>query len=70
MPQLFPSLLVYWVHQEELGIWLGLRLNSLEHLNGPDFVLLARQIMRSDQWEHPLPNKYIEGPVLPPPRLF
>jgi hypothetical protein len=69
MPQLFPSLLVYWVHKE-FGIWLGLQLNSLEHLNGPDFMLLAGQIMRSDQWERPLPNKYIEGPVLPPPMPF
>jgi hypothetical protein len=69
MPQLFPSLLVYWVHKE-LGIWLGLQLNSLEHLNGPDFMLLARQIMRSDQWERPLPNKYIETPVQPPPMPF
>jgi hypothetical protein len=39
-PQLFSSLLVYWVHKE-LGVWLVLQLNSLEDLNGPDFMFLA-----------------------------
>jgi hypothetical protein len=68
-PQLFPSLLVSWVHKE-LGIWLGLQLKSLEHLNGPGFNLLACQIMRSNQWERPLLNKYIQVPVLPAPPSF
>jgi hypothetical protein len=48
MPQLLPTLLIYWV-RKELGIWLNLQLNSADHLvEGPDFMLLARQIMRSD----------------------
>jgi hypothetical protein len=65
MPQLLPTLLIYWV-RKELGIWLNLQLNSADHLvEGPDFMLLARQIMRSDKWEQPLPNKYVNAPVLP-----
>jgi hypothetical protein len=65
MPQLFPTLLIYWVHKE-LGIWLNLQLNSMDHFEGPYFMLLARQIMRIDQCEHSLPNKYVNAPVLPP----